>query len=78
MDQGNGQFKEYKNLGDLIGEHPEKFNIKDGCAPNEDLMKALVLDSGVFQEGEILEIKGSKFEVRKIIQNGLKLKLLPK
>lgn len=33
---------------------------------------------GVFKEGEILEIKGSRFEVSKIIRNGLKLRLLPK
>jgi hypothetical protein len=33
---------------------------------------------GIFTEGEVLEIKGSRFEVSKIIQNGLKLRLLPR
>jgi len=33
---------------------------------------------GTFREGEIVELKGSRFEVTKIIQNGLKLRLLPK
>jgi len=30
------------------------------------------------KEGEILEIKGSKFEISRILQNGLKLTLLSK
>lgn len=33
---------------------------------------------GTFREGEIVEIKGSRFEISEIIQNGLKLRLLPK
>jgi hypothetical protein len=33
---------------------------------------------GVFRVGEIIEIKGSRFEVSKIINDGLKLKLLPR
>lgn len=34
-------------------------------------------DSGVFEKGEILKIRGSKFKVQKIRENQLVLKLLP-
>ena len=33
---------------------------------------------GTFQEGERIELKGSRFEVSKILQGGLKLRLLSK
>lgn len=33
---------------------------------------------GMFTIGEMLEIKGSRFQVSKIIADGLKLKLIPK
>lgn len=33
---------------------------------------------GIFREGEIVELRGSHFEISKIISNGLKLKLLKK
>ena len=33
---------------------------------------------GIFREGEEVELKGSSFVVSKILQNGLKLKLLSK
>ena len=41
-----------------------------------DLQKQYPKFGATFQEGEIIEIKGSRFEISKIIQNGLKLKLL--
>lgn len=48
---------------------------------NEKRMKHLYerfgVDRSIFKEGEILEIKNSRFEISKIIRNGLKLKLLP-
>jgi len=36
------------------------------------------LAGGIFQKDEIVEIKGSRFRVSQILQNGLKLALLPK
>jgi hypothetical protein len=36
------------------------------------------LAGGIFTKGEILEIKGSRFEVTQILEKGLKLSLLPK
>ncbi len=36
------------------------------------------LAGGIFQKGEILEIKGSRFKITQILDNGLKLSLLPK
>jgi hypothetical protein len=33
---------------------------------------------GTFSEGEELEIKGSRFRIARIINNGLKLELLPR
>ncbi len=41
------------------------------------LQKVFGVDRSIFKEGEILEIKNSRFEISKIIRNGLKLKLLP-
>ena len=77
MDKGDGTFKPYKKLSDVLKERPDLFeNVNQ--FPREELSKALKADSGIFSEGEILEIKGSRFEIRKIIRNGLKLKLLPR
>ena len=77
MDQGNGTFKRFKNLSDILKEKPDLFeNVNQ--FPREELSKALKVGSGVFSEGEILEIKGSRFEISKIIQDGLKLRLLPR
>ena len=36
------------------------------------------LAGGIFQKGEILEIRGSRFKISQILNNGLKLVLLPK
>ena len=44
----------------------------------EKLKKQYPKFGGVFQEGEIVELRGSKFEISKIIQGGLKLRLLDK
>lgn len=35
-------------------------------------------DSGVFKLGEILEVRGSRLRVEKILRNKLHLKLLPR
>ena len=68
MDQGNGTFKQYPSMADLIEDNPNLYQVKDDFAALK----------GVFRVGERLEIKGSRFEVSKIINKGLKLKLLPK
>lgn len=44
----------------------------------EKLKKQYPMFGATFQEGETVEIKGSLFEISKIIRGGLKLKLLPK
>jgi hypothetical protein len=44
----------------------------------DDLIKRYPKMGGIFQVGEEVEFKGSKFRISKIIQNGLKLELLPK
>ena len=65
MDTGKGYFEMFKDEKELKSRMHEMWNMH----PNH---------GGVFREGEILEIKGSRFKISKIIQNGLKLKLLPK
>lgn len=62
MDTGNGYFEMLANKKEELERLQEKY-------PNH---------GGVFREGETLEIKGSLFEVSKIIRNGLKLRLLSK
>lgn len=44
----------------------------------EDLQKEYPNFGATFQVGEIVEIRDSRFEISKIIRNGLKLRLLPK
>lgn len=68
MDTGEGRFVM------LNDEHLRMLRKDD----NKLLKKMYPKFGGVFQEGEIVELKGSKFEVSKIIQDGLKLRLLPK
>ena len=63
MDTGEGRFVEV-DPEDLPG--------------MERLGKQYPNRGALFSVGEIVEIKGSRFEVSKIIQNGLKLRLLPK
>jgi hypothetical protein len=65
MDTGKGYFEQFENEKELREKMHEMW-IKH---PNH---------GGVFKQGEIVELKGSKFEISKIINNGLKLKLLPK
>ena len=68
MDQGNGTFKQYEDLAALYNAEPKKFLSSTMPKP----------DSGIFTEGEELEIRGSRFRISKIIRNGLKLELLPR
>jgi hypothetical protein len=65
MDTGRGYFEHFKDEEELRKKMHEMWNKhpKHG---------------GVFRVGEIIEIKGSRFEVSKIINDGLKLKLLPR
>jgi uncharacterized Zn finger protein len=67
MDSGNGKFEQFNSMHDLIKKHPERLNIQNKFDA-----------SGIFQVGEILEIKGSHFRVRSIKSSGLSLRLLPK
>lgn len=55
-----------------------RFEMFEKLEELEGLRKQYPKFGGTFQEGEIVELKGSKFEVSKIIQGGLKLRLLPK
>ena len=56
-----------------------RFEMFDGSEEQlVEMKKQYPKFGGTFQEGEIVELKGSKFEVSKIIQGGLKLRLLPK
>ena len=63
MDTGKGRFEVLNTLDNDELERLKKLYPEHG---------------GVFQEGEIVEIKGSRFKISKIIRNGLKLRLLPK
>lgn len=65
MDTGKGYFEQFGSMEELKKNMHRMFNEY----PNH---------GGVFQEGEILTIKGSKFRVSKILNKGLKLELLPK
>lgn len=65
MDSGRGYFEEFKDMKELKKNMHSLWNKH----PNH---------GGVFEEGEELVIKGSRFRVSKIIRNGLKLELLPK
>jgi len=55
-----------------------KFEMFQTKVELEELRKLYPKFGGTFQEGEIVELRGSKFEISKIIQGGLKLRLLPK
>ena len=72
MDTGKGRFEQIEvKLGEAYNEEELKHKIGN-------LEKMYPGHGGVFREGEIVELKGSKFQISKIISNGLKLKLLPK
>ena len=73
MDKGNGSFKLFENIDEVINAYKE-FKIEK----NDNLVLENFIKKELFKEGEIVEIKGSRFEISKIIQNGLKLRLLPK
>jgi hypothetical protein len=55
-----------------------KFEMFESVEKLEQLNKRYPNHGAIFREGEIVEIKGSRFRVSKIIRNGLKLALLPK
>lgn len=67
MDTGEGRFEQF-----------EAYNEKDLKQRMTELEGIYPGHGGVFHEGEIVELKGSRFKISKIISNGLKLKLLPK
>jgi len=71
MDAGQGKFNIFENAEEL------KKAYKDRGIEKADTLESFVKKE-LFQEGEVVEIKGSRFEISKIIQNGLKLRLLPK
>ena len=73
MDTGSGKFKRF--YIPIKAGQDEAFEKTIQAA--RDLLKERYPNhGGTFQEGEELEIKGSRFRVSKIIRNGLKLKLL--
>ena len=53
-----------------------RFEMYEDEETLERLKKQYPKFGGTFQEGDVVEIKGSKFEIAKIIRNGLKLRLL--
>lgn len=63
MDTGEGRFE---SLSDEDLKQLEKIQEKH---PNH---------GGVFHEGEVVELKGSKFKIRQIKENRMLLYLLPK
>ena len=65
MDTGEGRFENFDSMEKLQEAY-------------DDLIKRYPKMGGIFQVGEEVEFKGSKFRISKIIQNGLKLELLPK
>ena len=64
MDTGEGHFKKFPSMEELKNNMHDMFNTY----PNH---------GGVFQEGEELIIKGSRFKVVEILNKGLALELLP-
>ena len=73
MDTGKGNFKIFENTEEIIKAYKD-FKIEK----NDNLVLENFIKNELFKEGEIVEIKESRFEISKIIQNGLKLRLLPK
>lgn len=77
MDDGNGKFVPLLHSTDMniLSELTE-------VAHKLDAMKEMEAEhpnhGGWFQQGEIIELRGSKFRVQAIKPNGLYLKLLPK
>jgi hypothetical protein len=79
MDTGDGTFRKF--AADSDGEFKKKV---------DDLHKLYPGHGGIFREGEEVELKGSlvegeevslktsRFVISKILQDGLKLKLLPR
>lgn len=76
MDTGNGRFVPLfkpSELKDISDRFEQKF--KDA---EERLHVKYPNHGGTFSEGEEVEIKGSRFRIARIINNGLKLELLPR
>lgn len=67
MDTGEGRFKGFTASGEK--EFKERMS---------ELQKLYPGHGGIFKVGEEVELKGSRFKISKILQGGLKLKLLPK
>lgn len=65
MDTGEGKFRAF------TADNPTEFKSKV-----DELHKLYPGHGGIFKEGEKVELKGSSFVISKILQNGLKLKLL--
>jgi len=66
MDTGHGRFEEYdKNITDSFLK-----SLANNQKPKTNIY-------GIFNEGEILDIKSSKFKIEKIHKHGLHLELLP-
>ena len=59
MDTGSGRFEQFNAKS--IKEYEKKVKELEGIYPGH---------GGVFYEGEIIELKGSRFEISKIISNG--------
>ena len=64
MDTGEGYFKE--------------INDKDAIRQIKDLMDEHPTFGGLFKKGEILQIRGSFFKVKKITPKDMVLHLMPK
>lgn len=62
MDTGEGRFEMYDGSEEELGR----------------LRKMYPKFGGTFQVGDVFELKGSRFEISKVIQGGLKLRLLEK
>jgi len=63
---------------DIMDTGEGRFEIFETERELEGLKKQYPKFGSTFQEGERVELRGSKFEISKIIQGGLKLRLLAK
>lgn len=76
MDTGNGRMEMF-DVPDVVKNNAQEWERK--FKNWEDKLHVEYPNhGGTFYEGEEIEIKGSRFRIAKIIQNGLKLELLPR
>ena len=68
MDTGKGTFEHAKSLEELFKQRPDLKKVLDGRPEGK---------SGLFTQGETLEIRGSKFKIQRITRRQLVLLLLP-